>query len=111
MKVRFIFSLFFLCFPSHPFFSQRLDAALSRAPSPPLSSAPREAAVWTGVLVIPPTQCDVLQSYLTAEGRPSVVNEKGKIEPERESSLSSCLLPTFKDVFGRRSAEKSILEN
>jgi hypothetical protein len=66
------------------------------------------------VLVIPPTQCDVLQSYLTAEGRPSVVNEKGKIEPERESSLFSCLLLTFNrrtDVFAERSAEKSVMEN
>ncbi|GAA5919097.1 hypothetical protein JCM1841_005622 [Sporobolomyces salmonicolor] len=56
----------------------RLDVALSRPPSPHLSSAPREPTAWTGVLVIPPTQADVLQGWLMSPGRPSVQEERGR---------------------------------
>ncbi|GAA5853378.1 hypothetical protein JCM8547_002433 [Rhodosporidiobolus lusitaniae] len=68
---------------------KRLDAALSRPPSPHLTSVPREAAVWTGVLVIPPTQSEVLQRWLVAPGRPAMQSEKGKIEPEHMRIYSS----------------------
>ncbi|BGP13031.1 hypothetical protein JCM10213v2_000950 [Rhodosporidiobolus nylandii] len=67
---------------------KRLDAALSRPPSPHLTSAPREAAVWTGTLVLPATQADVLQSYLSAPGRPSP-GAKGGIEPDHMRIYSS----------------------
>ncbi|GAA5939920.1 hypothetical protein JCM3775_007150 [Rhodotorula graminis] len=65
---------------------ERLDAALKRPPSPHLTSAPREAAVWTGTLVLPPTQADVLQSWLMSPGRPSL---GGKIDPEHMRIYSS----------------------
>ncbi|GAA5851575.1 hypothetical protein JCM9279_006903 [Rhodotorula babjevae] len=65
---------------------ERLDAALKRPPSPHLTSAPREAAVWTGTLVLPPTQADVLQAWLMSPGRPSL---GGKIDPEHMRIYSS----------------------
>ena len=60
-----------------------------RPPSPHLTSAPREAAVWTGTLVLPPTQADVLQAWLMSPARPSL---GGKIDPERASRSSLTLL-------------------
>ncbi|GAA5895489.1 hypothetical protein JCM5296_006780 [Sporobolomyces johnsonii] len=69
----------------------RLDAALSRPPSPHLVSAPREPTAWTGVLVIPPTQADVLQGWLMSPGRPSVQEERerGGIEADHMRIYSS----------------------
>jgi hypothetical protein len=66
---------------------QRLDAALSRPPSPHLSSAPREPAAWSGHLVVPPVQADLLSHWLMSPGRPNLQEErqKGSIEADRES--------------------------
>ncbi|GAA5911961.1 hypothetical protein JCM6882_004726 [Rhodosporidiobolus microsporus] len=68
---------------------KRLDAALALPPSPHLTSVPREAAVWTGVLVIPPTQAELVQGWLAAPGRPNIGDERGKIEPEHMRIYSS----------------------
>lgn len=73
---------------------QRLDDALSRPLDPHVTSAPREASVWTGTLVIPTLQADVLQAWLSsnpaAPQRAPQQKEGGgqqskKIDPERES--------------------------
>ncbi|GAA6056254.1 hypothetical protein JCM3770_007278, partial [Rhodotorula araucariae] len=68
---------------------KRLDAALARPPSPHLTSAPREASVWTGTLVIPPTQADVLQAWLMSPGRPGLGGDRGRIDPEHMRIYSS----------------------
>ncbi|BGP45038.1 hypothetical protein JCM10450v2_000855 [Rhodotorula kratochvilovae] len=68
---------------------KRLDAALARPPSPHLTSAPREASVWTGTLVIPPTQADVLQAWLMSPGRPGLGDDRGRIDPEHMRVYSS----------------------
>ncbi|GAA6059596.1 hypothetical protein JCM10212_005095 [Sporobolomyces blumeae] len=76
---------------------QRIDAALSRPPSPHLSSAPREPEAWSGTLVVPPTQADLLSFWLMSPGRPNLQEEraKGGIEAEHMriySSLSPLVL-------------------
>ncbi|GAA5839587.1 hypothetical protein JCM11251_003553 [Rhodosporidiobolus azoricus] len=68
---------------------KRLDATLALPPSPHLTSVPREAAVWTGMLVIPPTQAELVQGWLTAPGRPEIASERGKIEAEHMRIYSS----------------------
>ncbi|GAA6010391.1 hypothetical protein JCM10207_005206 [Rhodosporidiobolus poonsookiae] len=68
---------------------KRLDAALSLPPNPHVTSAPREASVWTGVLVVPTTQADVLLGWLMAPGRPSLEGERGRIEPDHMRVYSS----------------------
>ncbi|GAA6000340.1 uncharacterized protein JCM10292_001466 [Rhodotorula paludigena] len=68
---------------------KRLDAALSRPPEPHVTSAPREASVWTGTLVIPPTQADVLQAWLMNPARPAMEGERGKIDAEHMRVYSS----------------------
>ncbi|GAA6040766.1 hypothetical protein JCM8097_003287 [Rhodosporidiobolus ruineniae] len=68
---------------------KRLENALALPPSAPVASAPREANVWTGVLVIPTMQSEVLQAWLTAPGRPSFADERGKIEAEHMRIYSS----------------------
>ncbi|GJN91877.1 hypothetical protein Rhopal_004902-T1 [Rhodotorula paludigena] len=68
---------------------KRLDAALSRPPEPHVTSAPREASVWTGTLVIPPTQADVLQAWLMNPARPAMEGERSKIDPEHMRVYSS----------------------
>ncbi|GAA5875779.1 hypothetical protein JCM16303_003993 [Sporobolomyces ruberrimus] len=69
----------------------RLDAALSRAPSPHLSSAPREPAAWSGHLVVPPLQADLLSHWLMSPGRPDLQEErsKGSIEADHMRIYSS----------------------
>ncbi|GAA5974002.1 hypothetical protein JCM11641_008205 [Rhodosporidiobolus odoratus] len=64
---------------------QRLDAALSAPLSPHVTSVPREANVWTGTLVVPTMQANVLQGWLTAPGRPKV----DKVEPQHMRIYSS----------------------
>ncbi|GAA6021127.1 hypothetical protein JCM11491_005646 [Sporobolomyces phaffii] len=69
----------------------RLDAALSRPPSPHLSSAPREPAAWSGHLVVPPLQADLLSHWLMSPGRPNLQEErsKGSIEADHMRIYSS----------------------
>ncbi|GAA6046450.1 hypothetical protein RTBOTA2_000759 [Rhodotorula toruloides] len=68
---------------------KRLDAALSQPPTPHLTSAPREASVWTGTLVIPSTQADILQQWLMSPARREGQRERGKIDPEHMRIYSS----------------------
>lgn len=80
-----------------PRYIQRLDDALSRPLDPHVTSAPREASVWTGTLVIPTLQADVLQAWLSSNpARQEAQRKEGgqqskKIDPERES-LSSLVM-------------------
>lgn len=67
-----------------------LDATLSRPPSPSDFTRPRLHADghvpprFTGQLVIPSTQADILGAWLMAPGRPSLGTEKESIKPDRE---------------------------
>ncbi|GAA5896225.1 uncharacterized protein JCM6883_006840 [Sporobolomyces salmoneus] len=69
----------------------RLDATLSRAPSPHLASAPREPLAWSGHLIVPPLQADLLSHWLMSPGRPNlqVEREKGSIEADHMRIYSS----------------------
>ncbi|GAA5922176.1 uncharacterized protein JCM15063_003209 [Sporobolomyces koalae] len=69
----------------------RLDAALSRVPSPHLTSAPRDPAAWSGQLVISPVQADLLSHWLMSPGRPDLQEEraKGSIEADHMRNYSS----------------------
>ncbi|GAA5983075.1 hypothetical protein JCM5350_006805 [Sporobolomyces pararoseus] len=69
----------------------RLDAALSRPPSPHLSSAPREPAAWSGHLIVPSLQADLLSHWLMSPGRPNLQEErqKGSIEADHMRIYSS----------------------
>ncbi|GAA5847381.1 hypothetical protein JCM5353_008144 [Sporobolomyces roseus] len=69
----------------------RLDAALSRPPSPNLASAPREPTAWSGTLILSSLQADLLSHWLMAEGRPDLQEErnKGGIETEHMRIYSS----------------------
>lgn len=74
--------------------SQMLDATLSRPPSP-RSFIARDRTVsstssspsFTGRIVIPSTQADILGHWLMAPGRPALADEKDSITPEREFTL------------------------
>ncbi|GAA5851174.1 hypothetical protein JCM3766R1_005289 [Sporobolomyces carnicolor] len=69
----------------------RLDAALSRPPSPHLSSAPREPLAWSGHLVVARVQADLLSHWLMSPGRPNLQHEreKGSIEADHMRIYSS----------------------
>ncbi|TKA51485.1 hypothetical protein B0A53_05540 [Rhodotorula sp. CCFEE 5036] len=75
----------------------RLDDALSRPLDPHVTSAPREASVWTGTLVIPTLQADVLQAWLSNPARQEAQRKEGggdqqqskKIDPEHMRIYSS----------------------
>lgn len=69
----------------------RLDATLSRPQSPHLSSAPREPAAWSGHLIIPSLQADLLSQWLMSPGRPNLQEErkKGSIEADHMRIYSS----------------------
>lgn len=80
--------------PSSRPITQRLDDALSRPLDPHVTSAPREASVWTGTLVIPTLQADVLQAWLSSNPAAPQQAQQGqegqqskKIDPEREFVL------------------------
>lgn len=73
-----------------------LDATLSRPPTPgQLASIARDDALaahlsqpdpaqaYTGRIVVPPTQADILSKWLMSPGRPAIKDEKDSITPER----------------------------
>ncbi|GAA5979894.1 hypothetical protein JCM10908_001455 [Rhodotorula pacifica] len=70
---------------------KRLDDALSRPLDPNVTSAPREASVWTGTLVIPTLQADVLQAWLSdpAHAAQRKEGQSKKIDPEHMRIYSS----------------------
>ncbi|GAA5880705.1 hypothetical protein JCM3774_002800 [Rhodotorula dairenensis] len=70
---------------------KRLDDALSRPLDPHVTSAPREASVWTGTLVIPTLQADVLQAWLSDPAHQAQRKEgqSKKIDPEHMRIYSS----------------------
>jgi hypothetical protein len=94
VPLRVTLSLRLVADPSFPG-RQRLDDALSRPLDPHVTSAPREASVWTGTLVIPTLQADVLQAWLSSNpARQEAQRKEGgdqqqskKIDPEREFVL------------------------